>query len=70
MVVLVWFLVVPFINVYSQIGINNKNSQPDNSAMLDVKSTSMGMLVPRMTIAQRDAINNPAKGFDHILYRR
>jgi hypothetical protein len=30
--------------------------------MLDVKSTSKGMLVPRMTSAQRDAISNPAKG--------
>ena len=62
MFVITWFLVVPCINVYSQIGINSKNSQPDNSSMLDVKSTSKGMLVPRMTIAQRDAISNPAKG--------
>ncbi|MBK7172754.1 MAG: hypothetical protein IPH84_05885 [Bacteroidales bacterium] len=34
----------------------------DNSAMLDVKSTNKGMLVPRMTSAQRTAIAGPATG--------
>jgi hypothetical protein len=46
--------------LFAQVGINNNNSVPDVSAMLDVKSTSKGMLVPRMTAAQRDAISNPA----------
>ncbi|MBU0765045.1 MAG: hypothetical protein KJ607_09445 [Bacteroidetes bacterium] len=36
--------------------------QADSSAMLDVKSTTKGMLVPRMTSAQRLLINNPATG--------
>ena len=48
--------------LFAQVGINADNSAPDNSAMLDVKSTSGGMLVPRMTAAQRDAISNPANG--------
>ena len=48
--------------LFSQVGINQDNNVPDASAMLDVKSTSKGMLVPRMTAAQRDAISNPAKG--------
>lgn len=46
---------------YSQgIGINNDESDPDPSAILDVKSTTQGMLVPRMTTAQRIAISAPA----------
>ncbi|MCD4735066.1 MAG: right-handed parallel beta-helix repeat-containing protein, partial [Bacteroidales bacterium] len=34
----------------------------DASAMLDVKSTSKGLLIPRVTSGQRDAISSPAKG--------
>lgn len=44
------------------VGINNDNSAPDNSAMLDVKSTDKGVLIPRMTMAQRDLIPSPATG--------
>jgi len=39
---------------YAQVGINNEN--PDASAALDITSTTGGLLVPRMTAAQRDAI--------------
>jgi hypothetical protein len=48
---------------YSQgVAINSDNSAPDPSAMLDVKSTTGGILLPRMTFAQRNAIANPASG--------
>ncbi|MHC1776301.1 MAG: tail fiber domain-containing protein [Lentimicrobium sp.] len=47
---------------YSQVAINADNSAPDPSAMLDVKSTDRGMLVPRMTSAQRTAIASPVSG--------
>jgi hypothetical protein len=46
----------------AQVAISTDLSAPDNSAMLDVKSSSKGMLVPRMTVAQRNAISNPANG--------
>jgi hypothetical protein len=45
---------------YAQIGINNEN--PDPSAALDFTSTTKGLLIPRMTNAQRQAISNPAAG--------
>jgi len=47
---------------HTQVSINNDGSLPDNSSMLDVKSTVKGMLVPRMNTAQRDAIASPATG--------
>ena len=39
---------------YAQIGINTET--PDASAALDITSTTGGLLVPRMTAAERDAI--------------
>ena len=47
---------------YAQVGINSDGSSPESSAMLDVKSTSKGVLVPRMTTTQRTDINSPATG--------
>ncbi len=48
---------------YSQsVGINEDASAPNPSAMLDVKSTTKGMLVPRMTSAERTGILNPGEG--------
>lgn len=44
------------------VSINNDASVADASAALDVKSTTKGMLVPRMTMAQRDAVVTPAIG--------
>ena len=42
---------------YSQgVGINEDGSSPMDGAMLDIKSTSQGILIPRMTVAQRNAI--------------
>ncbi len=55
-------LVVLTLGLFAQVGINTDNSDPDGSAMLDVKSTDKGILVPRMTTAQRVAISLPATG--------
>ncbi|HRX95862.1 MAG TPA: hypothetical protein P5514_02860 [Bacteroidales bacterium] len=46
----------------AQVSINTTGADPDGSAMLDVKSTDKGMLIPRMTTAQRTAIASPATG--------
>ena len=46
----------------AQVAINTDGSSANPSAMLDIKSDTAGILIPRMTSAQRDAINNPAQG--------
>jgi len=47
---------------FAQMSISPNGSIPDNSAMLDVKSTTKGMLLPRMTQSQIEAIASPANG--------
>ena len=47
---------------YAQVAINTDGTAASASAMLDVKSDTAGILIPRMTAVQRDAINNPAQG--------
>ncbi|MBI3240619.1 MAG: hypothetical protein HYZ43_17535 [Flavobacteriia bacterium] len=44
------------------VGINATGAAPAASAMLDVSSTTSGLLIPRMTSAQRTAIAAPATG--------
>ena len=44
------------------VGINATGATPDASAILDVSSTTKGMLIPRMTTANRTAITTPATG--------
>ena len=48
--------------LFAQLGFNADGSVSNPSAMLDVKSTSKGFLLPRMTQAQRNGIINPAAG--------
>ncbi|HQV87298.1 MAG TPA: hypothetical protein PLO70_17120 [Chitinophagaceae bacterium] len=42
------------------VGIGTTN--PNSSALLDITSTTKGLLMPRMTTAQRNAIVSPAEG--------
>ena len=46
----------------AQIAINSDGTSPDASAMLDVTSTTKGILIPRMTSSERTAISSPATG--------
>ena len=43
-------------NSFSQLGINGSNTPPATNAMLDVSSTTKGVLFPRMTTAQRNSL--------------
>jgi hypothetical protein len=63
------FLVLSFLiqivaaEVFGQnIGINATGALPDPSSMLDVSSSNSGLLIPRMTTVQRNAIASPAVG--------
>lgn len=48
---------------YAQsLSINTTAAAADTSAILDVNSTTKGLLVPRMTAVQKNAIAGPATG--------
>lgn len=51
-----------FSKLYAQVAVNTDGSQPNASAMLDVKSHTKGILIPRMLETERLNISNPAKG--------
>jgi len=51
------------LSAFSQnVAINNDGSAADASAILDIKSSTKGVVFPRMTQAERTAITSPAKG--------
>ena len=50
------------VNAQQGVAINTDGSNSHNSAMLDIKSNSKGILIPRMTAAQKNAITSPAAG--------
>lgn len=50
----------------AQVGIGVSTSNVNPSAQLEVSSTTKGLLPPRMTTVQRNAIANPAAGL--IIY--
>jgi hypothetical protein len=54
------FFMIFSVNTYSQVGVGTIT--PDASSVLDVSSTTQGMLTPRMTTAQRTVIASPANG--------
>ncbi|MGB0868815.1 MAG: FG-GAP repeat protein [Flavobacteriales bacterium] len=60
---LVFVLINPLLS-YSQVGIGTTN--PHSSSILEVYSTTKGMLLPRLTNEQISAITDPAEGL--LLY--
>lgn len=53
-------LVIPFFTAKAQIGFGT--TSPDPSAVVHIQDTAKGLLIPRMTAAQKNALPNPAKG--------
>jgi len=56
------FLLAITVSSEAQIAINSDKSNADSSAILDIKSTEKGVLIPRMSTSQRNAISSPALG--------
>jgi hypothetical protein len=52
--------VLPASSLYAQVGVGT--TTPDTSSILDVSSTSKGLLMPRLTTTERDNITLPATG--------
>jgi len=57
--VLTFLLFISLGAMCQNVAINSTGTVPDTSAMLDISSTKSGLLIPRMTTAQRDAIVTP-----------
>src|SRR5690554_5833459 len=57
---ILYCLLIITVNLHAQVGIGTTN--PDESAVLDISSTEKGMLIPRLSTAQRTAIASPATG--------
>lgn len=57
---LIQFVLFSSSNLYAQVGIGT--TTPDPSSILDLSSTSEGLLMPRLTTLQRDEIVSPAEG--------
>jgi hypothetical protein len=58
-IIALWVTLFSF-STSAQVGIGTTN--PDTSSMLDIQSTTTGVLIPRMTTVQRTAISSPANG--------
>lgn len=57
------FLLMGAFSAFGQnVGINENGAAPHTSAILHVQSLNKGLLVPRMTSAQRAAVPGPATG--------
>ena len=56
------FIILSFGLLAQGVAINTDGSNPNSSSILDVKSNSKGILIPRMTLSERNSISSPASG--------
>jgi hypothetical protein len=56
------FIFCTYISNAQSLAVNGTGAAADASAILDVQSTSKGLLAPRMTAAQKGLIASPATG--------
>lgn len=54
--ILITLFIISHAKTFAQMGVNATGTPPANNAMLDVSSTTKGLLIPRMTTAQRNAL--------------
>ncbi|HET9431082.1 MAG TPA: hypothetical protein VFO70_07890, partial [Chitinophagaceae bacterium] len=62
-----WAVFIGNVASAQSVAINNDGSTPDASSILDIKSTTKGLLIPRMSKTERMAITTPATGL--IVYQ-
>ncbi len=55
-------IVTAILPVFGQVAINTDGSNPDASAIVDIKSNNRGFLPPRISKGKRDSIPHPAEG--------
>ncbi|MBK6633602.1 MAG: tail fiber domain-containing protein [Chitinophagaceae bacterium] len=59
---LIIIFIVPHFSQAQSFAINIDGSTANSSAMLDIKSTTKGLLIPRLTKAEKNAVAAPAPG--------
>ncbi len=62
LILIACLLLVNYIVSAQGVSVNEDGTTANSSAMLDVKSESKGLLIPRMTETQRNNITTPATG--------
>jgi len=63
----VLFMLSSLISYHSNaqsMGISSSSITPDASSILEIRTTTKGLLIPRMTTTERDAITSPATGLE------